>query len=86
MHTKRILTFITVFTCLKFTWQLLIPKPDTVLVPVPINLLDNIDWLSYYDNGNIKSMQSTCGMIEAYEGPIEKVKNIKNLYLAHLFN
>ncbi|XP_025414899.1 uncharacterized protein LOC112686704 isoform X1 [Sipha flava] len=40
-------------------WQ--VPRPETVLVPVPFDQLDNIRWLI-----DPKTMSSTCGQFKAY--------------------
>lgn len=46
-----------------------IPKPDTVLIPVPFDKLNNIQWASDSDH-----MVSTCGVYKAYKGTTENVK------------
>lgn len=77
MPTIRILTASIAINlaCLKFilAFYLAIPKPDNVLIPVPYNLLENVQWLM----SNPYKMHSTCGTFKTYKGLTEEVKNKK---------
>jgi hypothetical protein len=70
---RALLSIATILGCLKLTFSLHlnIPKPDTVLISVPFDQLQNINWMG----GNPDYMESTCGTFKAYEtDTIEKVK------------
>lgn len=62
--TRRVLLWtVTILTYLKSFTLATIPKPETVLVPVPFDQLGNIQWSS-----GPGLMESTCGTYRPYSG------------------
>lgn len=64
--------FVLAFLCFEFNSSFVIetqiPRPETVLVPVPFDKFQNIQWANDLD-----FMDSTCGVFKAYKGPTENV-------------
>ncbi|VVC24357.1 Calycin [Cinara cedri] len=63
-----------IITCLKLTraLELAVPKPDTVFVPVPYDLLENVQWMM----GDPGKMHSTCGTFDTYKEHTSKLEQI----------